>query len=305
MNSASLAGRSTPKRAARVIRAVTRIVVTGLGVAAATYAGSAAVTWYRYGSPQPGTPEEADPLLDRFMAAYEVVERHNVRVRAPAKITLAAAYEQNLLASPVIRAIFKARELALGSTPDERARPQALLPQMLALGWGILAEVPGHEIVMGAVTQPWDPNPRFRALGPEHFAAFDEPDYVKIVWSLRADAVGAHESIFRTETRAVATDDARPADVSALLGPRLPRRGPHPAVVARSVEGRCRETRAHESEVTEVGGEAVGGDGDNGFQKTEQRRQRRTEGPRTGPSGLRFARCARVKDREIQAALVR
>ncbi len=180
---------------------------SGLGVAAATYAGSAAFTWYRYGTPRPGTPEEADPLLDRFMAAYEVVERHNVRVRAPAKITLTAAYEQNLLASPVIRAIFKARELALGSTPDERARPQALLPQMLALGWGILAEVPGQEIVMGAVTKPWDPNPRFRAIGPEHFAAFDEPDYVKIVWSLRADAIGPHESIFRTETRAVATDD--------------------------------------------------------------------------------------------------
>jgi hypothetical protein len=132
---------------------------------------------------------------------------HQVRVQAPAQITLTAAYEQNLLASPVIRAIFKARELALGSTPDERARPQALLPQMLALGWGILAEVPGREIVMGAVTRPWDPNPRFRALGPQQFAAFDEPDYVKIVWSLRADAVGAHESIFRTETRAVATDD--------------------------------------------------------------------------------------------------
>ena len=60
--------------------------------------------------------------------------------------------------------------------------------------------------LMGA-TRPSEPNPRFRALAPDRFAAFDEPDYVKIVWSLRADAVGAHESIFRTETRAVATDD--------------------------------------------------------------------------------------------------
>ena len=207
MSSASLVGNGSTKRKAGVIRAVTRMVAAGLGVAAATYAGSAAFTWYRYGTPKPGAPDEADPLLDRFMATYEVVERHNVRVRAPARITLTAAYEQNLLGSPVIRAIFRARELALGSTPDERARPRALLPQMLSLGWGILAEVPGHEIVMGAVTRPWEPNPRFRALAPEHFAAFDEPDYVKIVWSLRADAIGAHESVFRTETRAVATDD--------------------------------------------------------------------------------------------------
>ena len=207
MHSASPVGKRTPRTKARVIRALTRMVAAGLGVAAATYAGSAAFTWYRYGTPTPGAPDEADPLLDRFMATYEAVERHNVRVRAPAEITLTAAYEQNLLGSPLIRAIFRARELALGSTPDERARPRALLPQMLSLGWGILAEVPGHEIIMGAVTRPWEPNPRFRALAPEHFAAFDEPDYVKIVWSLRADAIGAHESIFRTETRAVATDD--------------------------------------------------------------------------------------------------
>ena len=207
MNSATLVGKRSTKKKARVIRALTRMVAAGLGVAAATYAGSAAFTWYRYGTPRPGAPDEVDPLLDRFMATYEVVERHNVRVRAPAEITLTAAYEQNLLGSPVIRAIFRARELALGSTPDERARPRALLPQMLALGWGVLAEVPGREIVMGAVTKPWDPNPRFRAIDPEHFAAFDEPDYVKIVWSLRADAIGPHESIFRTETRAVATDD--------------------------------------------------------------------------------------------------
>ena len=207
MNSATLVGKRSTKKKARVIRALTRMVAAGLGVAAATYAGSAAFTWYRYGTPRPGAPDEVDPLLDRFMATYEVVERHNVRVRAPAEITLTAAYEQNLLGSPVIRAIFRARELALGSTPDERARPRALLPQMLALGWGVLAEVPGREIVMGAVTKPWDPNPRFRAIDPEHFAAFDEPDYVKIVWSLRADAIGPHESIFRTETRAVATDN--------------------------------------------------------------------------------------------------
>jgi hypothetical protein len=207
MNSASLVGKRTTKRRARVIRALTRIVTAGLGVAAATYAGSAAFTWYRYGAPTPGAPDEVDPLLDRFMPAYEVVERHKVRVRAPAEITLTAAYEQNLLGSPVIRAIFKARALALGTAPDERARPRALLPQMLALGWGILAEVPGHEIIMGAVTKPWEPNPRFRALDPERFAAFDEQDYVKIVWSLRADAIGPHESMFRTETRAVATDE--------------------------------------------------------------------------------------------------
>jgi hypothetical protein len=59
---------------------------------------------------------------------------------------------------------------------------------------------------MGAVTQPWKANVVFRALPPDEFAAFHEPGYVKIVWTLRVDPLGPAESMFRTETRAVCTD---------------------------------------------------------------------------------------------------
>jgi hypothetical protein len=48
----------------------------------------------------------------------------------------------------------------------------------------------------------------FRAIAPDDFAAFAEPDHVKTAWTLRADPVGEDYSIFRTETRAVATDAA-------------------------------------------------------------------------------------------------
>jgi len=59
---------------------------------------------------------------------------------------------------------------------------------------------------MGAVTQPWMANVVFRALPPAEFAAFDEPGYAKIVWTLRADPIAAEESLFRTETRVNTTD---------------------------------------------------------------------------------------------------
>jgi hypothetical protein len=75
-----------------------------------------------------------------------------------------------------------------------------------SIGWGVHAEVPGRELVMGAMTQPWKAHVVFRAIPPEDFAAFDVPGYVKIVWTLRADPVDATHSIFRTETRAIATD---------------------------------------------------------------------------------------------------
>jgi hypothetical protein len=149
-----------------------------------------------------------DPLLDRFMPEFEVSERHRVRVAAPPEITLAAAADVDLQQSPVIRAIFRTRELVLGAKPDNVTRPKGLLAQMTSLGWGVLAEEPGREIVAGAVTQPWMANVVFRALPPDQFREFQEPGYVKIVWTLRADPVGAGESIFRTETRVVTTDAA-------------------------------------------------------------------------------------------------
>ncbi len=184
----------------------TRWAALGIGVAAATYGAVVAATYYRYGNPPPPGPDEADPVLDAFMPSYEVAERHQVRVLAPAGITLRAAAEVNLQDSAVVSAIFRARELALGADAAAAAQPLGLLAQTLALGWRVLHEEPGRAIVVGAVTQPWEANVIFRGLAPDEFKSFHEPNYVKIVWTLRVEALSPAETLFRTETRAVATD---------------------------------------------------------------------------------------------------
>jgi len=175
-------------------------------VGAAAYATYAGLTWLRYGHASRPATEDEDPLLDRFMPSYEVVERHQIRVSAPAAIVLATAAETDLLQTQIARAIFRAREVILGSEPDPVTRPHGLLALTKSLGWCVLAEVPGREVVMGAVTQPWKANVTFQGLPAEEFAAFNEPGFVKIAWTLRADPIGAAESVFRTETRVVATD---------------------------------------------------------------------------------------------------
>lgn len=177
-----------------------------LSLAAGAYAGYVGVTWLRYGRPAHARSKDLDPLLDRFMPVYDIVERHDIRVAAPADVTFSAACEIDMQRSPIIRAIFRAREVILGSEPDTAARPHGLLAWSKSLGWGVLAETPDREIVMGAVTQPWKANVLFRPLSPDAFTTFNEPGFVKIAWTLRADATGATESVFRTETRAVATD---------------------------------------------------------------------------------------------------
>jgi hypothetical protein len=189
-----------------ILRSSFRWSAAGAGLAAAGYAAYVGMTWAGYGHPSRPGVDERDELLDRFMPVYDVVDRYHVAVAAPAAQALAVAGEMDLSDIAVVRAVFKGRELILGAAPDTRPRPRGRLADMRALGWVVRAEKPGCEIVAGAVTQPWEANVTFRSVSAERFAAFNEPDYVKIVWTLRADAVGDDASIFRTETRAVATD---------------------------------------------------------------------------------------------------
>ena len=177
-----------------------------LGAATAGYAAYVGSSWLRFGRPDAPASGEADPLLDMFMPRYDVVERHHTGVAAPADITFAALMDMRLDDSPLVRAVFKARQLLLGADEEPRADLRSLVEVAKSLGWVVLADMPGHEIVLGAVTRPWEANVVFRGIPAEQFAAFDEPEYVKIVWTLRADAISAFSSIARSETRAVATD---------------------------------------------------------------------------------------------------
>ena len=74
-----------------------------------------------------------------------------------------------------------------------------MLAQVQSRGWVVLDEVPDREIVVGAVTKPWEANVTFRSIPANEFVAFQEPEYVKIVWTVRVDAIGPNASVFRTE----------------------------------------------------------------------------------------------------------
>ena len=155
-----------------------------------------------------GVSRDGASPLDLFMATYDVAERHEIAVAAPAGITMAAARDMDIYRSPLVRVIFAIRTLPARLRGAPSREPASLLSETLALGWRVLADQPGQTIVVGAVTQPWHANVTFRGLPPDAFVAFDEPGYAKIAWTLEAIPLGPSTSRFRTETR-VSTTDAR------------------------------------------------------------------------------------------------
>lgn len=189
-----------------IVRATLRILAIAVGVCAAAYGTYALVAFVNYGHTH--ALRGSDPLVDRFMPVYDIREQHHTNVNASAAITMQAAQRVSFNDSPLIQAIFKTREIVLRAKTEGNPEPRAFVDFAQSIGWRVLTNRPGREIVFGAVTQPWMPNVVFRGVKPEAFAAFHEPDYVKIVWTLRADPLGASASTFSTETRAVATDAA-------------------------------------------------------------------------------------------------
>jgi hypothetical protein len=129
-------------------------------------------------------------------------------VRAPLAVTLAAAKETDLQAAVIARAIFWLRAIPalLRGEPFRPQGPKGVVEETLGLGWGVLAEEPDREIVIGAYTQPWHEQVTFHPLPPEQFAGFNQPGYVKIAWTLGVEPLGEHRSLLVTRTRAVATD---------------------------------------------------------------------------------------------------
>src|SRR5690242_16328558 len=103
---------------------ISKWIATGVGIAGASYATYVAAAWMRYGRARPARGAARDPLLDSFMPRYDVCERHAIDLATPAEVTLAAAKTLDLNRSPLVRAIFKGRELILRSRPDSMDRPE-------------------------------------------------------------------------------------------------------------------------------------------------------------------------------------
>ncbi len=144
-------------------------------------------------------------LLDRFVPAPDVRERFETTIRAPAALVIKVAAEFDMQSPPAVKAIFRLREALLGGRHAPRP-PQGIVEETRRLGWGLLAEDPGRYLACGARCQPWLAEVRFTAIDAERFAAWSEPDHVKIAWTLEAEEVAPNVTRFAQETRAVATD---------------------------------------------------------------------------------------------------
>lgn len=151
---------------------------------------------------------QSERKIESFMPESDVRERHEIIVHAPANVVFDAAEQLDLQSIPLVRAIFWLRGKIMGAANRPPRVKTGLVAETKSLGWGELARRPGRELVMGGATQPWKADVVFTSIPPSAFLAYAEPDRVKIVWTLEAVPIEPKLTLFRTETRVLATDQS-------------------------------------------------------------------------------------------------
>ena len=151
-------------------------------------------------------------LIDEFAPHPDFVERHDIRVRAVPEAAYRAIWTTDFgTSSPIALLLFlrslPGRLFATGRTP--RLGRSLTLQTVLESGFGLLAEMPGREVVLGVVGRFWRPVGNLEPFRREYFTGALPAGLAKAVWSISVNDPGAGQPVLlATETRVVCADAA-------------------------------------------------------------------------------------------------
>ena len=147
--------------------------------------------------------------LEEALPEYHFQERHGRSVSASPDRVDEAVRAVTIGDMPLARVLFAVRTLPARLRRARRPAPLdvPLLAHALTLGFGLLGDDAGEEVVVGMIGQPWKlAGGKTRTFArPEEFVAFAEPGFVKAAMNFRFDRSGSGTRL-TTETRVLATD---------------------------------------------------------------------------------------------------
>lgn len=157
-------------------------------------------------------------LIDDFLPEYDVVEKHQVVVRATADNTYRAIRAADLGSALPVKVLLAIRALpgAIASGGGglrelhRRGSERITLHDFERRGFLVLAENPPHELLIGIVGAFWKPSGGLCSTNPGHFRGPQKKGTARGVWNFAVDELGNGTVRLSTETR-VDTADRRSA----------------------------------------------------------------------------------------------
>ena len=147
--------------------------------------------------------------LQRLIPRPQLIDIDRIDVDAPATAVWDRIRHGELARSRAVRALFKLRTVASWRPGD--AAPSLRIEDLRSSpecpGFQVLVEEAPCELAVGAIGKVWRLDIPFVHVGDEtSFAAFDQPDFIKVAWAIRVLARGAQQTHVEIEVRVAATD---------------------------------------------------------------------------------------------------
>ncbi len=156
------------------------------------------------------------PLLDEQMPRFDAtIVRHELIDAPPGRVwdeLVALDLTDIGRRQPLARAMMAARGAPDALRRRIRHLPAPPPPERLPLveperiGWMLLGERPGRELLLGGIGHFWTPTVRWRDVPADRFAAFDEPGWAAIAWGFHLAPAAGGRTLLVTECRTRATD---------------------------------------------------------------------------------------------------
>ncbi|WP_187776129.1 DUF2867 domain-containing protein [Antrihabitans cavernicola] len=148
-------------------------------------------------------------LVDRYLHAPQIFERHAITIDAPADRVWAAVDQVGMGDIPVVKVLMGIRialSRIIGGSRSEGSRSEGIAEPLFTL----LCRS-DTEVVYGVVARFWAVGHETRRTDidtADKFLAFAEPDFAKATYSFRIETDQAGRIRLSTETRVRTTDEA-------------------------------------------------------------------------------------------------
>jgi hypothetical protein len=151
-----------------------------------------------------------DPLIDNWLPRYDETEFHAREIDASPQAVEAVLRDLKPGDLPLTRLLMGLRLLPglLTGRRSARSPSRPLLDGVLKMGFVLLADRPGEQVVFGVAGRPWRPRGDGidRLDGATAFRAYDRPGSVRAAWDFVLTPIADGRTRLSTETRIAGTD---------------------------------------------------------------------------------------------------
>ena len=137
-------------------------------------------------------------LIDHYLANFDVVERHQIIIRAPVDKVYEVVRELDISCATIARVLFRIR----GMTGSSRVTKETFLKWEFS----ILEEKENSEIVFGLVGKFWTPKGKICRIERKAFGEFSQAGFAKAAWNFTLTEQRGDETVLKTETRVQCLD---------------------------------------------------------------------------------------------------